>query len=185
MAFNVKNVRFMEEPLEAIIITAAPGIGKTTVFPILAETLPEKSALLDGDSVGCLLPFSLSLEWLDLVQDNIAACAENFAGCGIRYFVTCFCFPSQERLDRLTGLLSNLGYQVHRIALIADDSSLLERNRQRGGCDVRDTAEFAETLRCNKAIKELEGVTSIDTTNISPEHVGQKIIQTILYLTKE
>jgi hypothetical protein len=175
----------MEKSLDAIIITAAPGIGKTTIFPILAEKLPRKSALLDGDNVGCLIPFSLSQEWLNLVQDNIAACAENFARCGIRYFVTCFCLPSQERLNRLTGLLSNLGYQVHSIALIADDDSLLERNRQRGGCDVRDADEFAETLHCNKAIKELEGVTFINTTNMSPEHIGQKIVQTILYLTKE
>ena len=175
----------MEKSLDAIIITAAPGLGKTTILSILAEKLPGKSALLDGDNVGRLIPFSLSREWLNLVQDNIAACAENFARCGIRYFVTCFCLPSQERLNRLTGLLSNLGYQVHSIALIADDDSLLDRNRQRGGCDVQDADEFAETLHCNKAIKELESVHLINTTNMSPEHIGQEIVQTILYLTKE
>lgn len=174
----------MEKSLDAIIITAAPGIGKTTIFSNLAEKLPGKSALLDGDDVGHLIPFSLSQEWLNLVQDNIAACAENFARCGIRYFVTCFCLPSQERLDRLVGLLSNLRYQVHIIALIADDNSLLERNRQRGGCDVRDADEFAETIRCNRAIKELEGVTFIDTTNMNLEHIGEKIAQTILHQTK-
>ena len=35
--------------MDAIIITAAPGMGKTTVFPTIAGKLSEKSALLDGD----------------------------------------------------------------------------------------------------------------------------------------
>jgi hypothetical protein len=174
----------MKKSLDAIIITAAPGIGKTTIFPTLVAKLSEKCALLDGDDVSRLIPFRLTHEWLDLVQDNISACAENFAKCGIRYFITCFCLPTQERIDRLTGLLNDLGYRVHCIALIADDDILLDRNRQRGGCDVRDADEFAETLRCNKGIKELKNVTFIDTSDISVEHIGQKVAHAILSLTR-
>jgi len=175
----------MVQSLDAIIITAAPGIGKTTIFPYLAEKLSEKSALLDGDNVSRLIPFSLSIEWLNLVQDNIAACAENFARCGIRYFITCFCLPTQERLNRLTNLLRNLGYHVCCIALIADNDALLDRLRQRGGCDIRDADDFAEALRCNEGIKKLENVTFINTTSLSSEHVGQEIVRTILSLTKQ
>ena len=174
-----------EKALDAIIITAAPGVGKTTVFEVLARKLPGKAGLLDGDAVGRLVPFRLSEEWLNLVQDNIAACARNFAGCGIRYFVTCFCLPTQERLNRLTGLLRRLGYRVHAIALIADEESLGERNRERGGCEVRDAAEFAEALRCHRGIMQLQGVTFIDTTGMSAERVGQEIVRTIMHLTAE
>jgi len=52
------------------------------------------------------------------------------------------------------------------------------------GCHVKDAEEFAETIRCNKGIKELDGVAFIDTTNMSPEQIGQQIAQTILSLTK-
>ena len=139
---------------------------------------------MDGDDVGHLIPFSLSQEWLDLVQDNISACAENFARCGLRHFVTCFCLPTQERLDRLAGLLNRLEYRVHRIALVADNDTVLDRNRQRGGCDVRDADEFAEALRCNNGIKKLEGVTFIDTKNMDSRQTGEKIVETIMHLTK-
>jgi hypothetical protein len=171
--------------MDAIVITAAPGMGKSTLFASLAEKLPENSAFLDGDEVGHLVPFRLTREWLDLVQDNIAACAANFAKCDVRLLVTAFCLPAQERVDRITKLLEDIGYEVHTVGLVSDNETLLERNRARGGDDIRDAQEFAESLRCNRGIRELKGVTLIDTTDMTVEEAAMTLLHTILDLTGE
>jgi dephospho-CoA kinase len=171
--------------MDAIVITAAPAMGKSTLFASLAERIPGKAAFLDGDEVGRLVPFRLTREWLDLVQDNIAACAANFADCDVRLFVTAFCLPSQERVDRLICLLEKIGYRVHIIALVSDEEALLERNRTRGGDDIRDAEEFASSLECNRGIRELQGVTLIDTTSMSVEQTASQVLRTILDLTRE
>jgi hypothetical protein len=176
---------YRKKLMEAIVITAAPAIGKSTLFASLAEKLPGRSAFLDGDDVGHVVPFHLTRKWLDLVQDNIAACAANFAECGVRCFVTAFCLPSRERVDRLGRLLEEIGCRVHIIGLVSDDETLLERNRARGGEDIRDAEEFAESLRCNRGIRELKGVTLIDTTGIDIEETAVQVLQTIMNLTGE
>jgi len=37
--------------MNIIVITGAPGVGKTTVLPAICERLPQKNGFIDGDSV--------------------------------------------------------------------------------------------------------------------------------------
>ena len=67
-----------------ILITGAPGVGKTTLLPLLAEHLPQRNAFLDGDAVGRTVPLTRTIERLNLIQDNIRVCARNFAAWGAR-----------------------------------------------------------------------------------------------------
>jgi len=171
--------------MDAIVITAAPAMGKSTLFALLAERLPGKSAFLDGDEVGHLAPFQLTREWLDLVQDNIAACGANFAKCGVNLFVTAFCLPAQERVDRLRNLLEESGYKVDFVGLVSNDEVLLQRNRARGGEDTRDAEDFASSLACNRGVRQLKGVTLIDTTDLDVDETAANLLDTILSLTRE
>lgn len=54
------------------------GVGKTTLLRILEKKLLNGYALIDGDDVGRTIPLSISIDWLNLIQDNIIACAKNF-----------------------------------------------------------------------------------------------------------
>ena len=90
--------------MHVIVITGAPGIGKSAVLPHVVALLPEKSAFVDGDCVGRTRPTTRTRERLDLIQDNIRVCADNFARWGARHLVTAFVFPSGERVRRIVGI---------------------------------------------------------------------------------
>ncbi len=64
--------------MRVIIINSAPGVGKTTMLKLLETKLPKGFALMDGDDVGRIVPLNLSIEWLNLIQDNFVSCAKNF-----------------------------------------------------------------------------------------------------------
>ena len=68
--------------MNIIVITGAPGAGKSALLDSLAETLPGKRAYLDGDDVAIVRPFSRDVARRTLIQDNICACAKNFADWG-------------------------------------------------------------------------------------------------------
>ena len=62
------------------IINSAPGIGKSTLLSKLHISLPNDFAILDGDDVGRVTPYTNSIEWLNLIQDNMISCCNNFKG---------------------------------------------------------------------------------------------------------
>jgi hypothetical protein len=153
----------------AFIITAAPGVGKTTIMSHLLHKLPDDSAMIDGDELGRIHPWSLSIEWLNLIQDNIVKCAENFRNYGKKYFVTTFCLPTQERLERLTMKLSALGYQVHSFALIVSNENLEKRHIERNEDKQLNYEDFDESQKCNNAIRKLTRVHFIDINDVTAE----------------
>ena len=160
--------------MDVIVITGVPGVGKTALLFPLSDALAGKIARLDGDDVGRTKPIQRTRERLDLIQDNICACANNFASWGARYFLICFVLPTQERLDRMVGLLHRAGYRVWVVALVADEDVLLERHKQKG--DWAAVSDYlGEAVGCNRAIRELQGVTFVDTTNMGVQKIVNKL----------
>ena len=163
--------------MTVILITGAPAVGKTTLLPVLADVLPEKNAFLDGDAVGRTRPLTRTIERLSLIQDNICACADNFASWGAQYFVACFVLPSQERMDRICGKLRQAGHSVVPVALIADDEVLTRRIRTKGQDHGQDHESIQSTLACNVGVKALQGVHVIDTTDAALCEIAEKIAE--------
>ena len=166
--------------MKVILLTGAPGVGKSTLLPLLGEALPAPAAFLDGDAVGCTRPTERTLERLNLIQDNIVACARNFARWGATHLIAGYVLPSQERLERLRGLLRTDGFPVLAVALVADDEALVRRCR--GQCDRpawrhAEDEYIAESLGCNAGVKSLANVLTIDTTGMSPDDVVRTIAQ--------
>lgn len=91
--------------MNAIIINAAPGVGKTTLLKLLEDKLLNDFAVIDGDDVGRTIPLENTVDWLNLIQNNIVDCAKNFKDYNIETLIISFIFPSQERLQRLVNLL--------------------------------------------------------------------------------
>ena len=163
--------------MQIIVITGAPGVGKSAVLPIVAERLPEKTAWLDGDCVGRTRPTDRTRERLDLIQDNIRACAETFAACGADSVVTAFVFPSSERVQRISDILRAPGHTVSVVGLVADDAILLSRHKQKDGHHSHDPECLQEAILCNTNIRNLDGVDTIDTTGMSLEEMASAIIK--------
>ena len=161
--------------MTVILITGAPAVGKTTLLPVLADVLPEKNAFLDGDAVGRTRPLTRTIERLSLIQDNICACADNFASWGAQYFVACFVFPSQERMDRICGKLRDAGHFVVPVALVADEDALIDRVKAKGQDHGQDCDSIQATLGCNASVKTLRGVHFVDTTDASVSDIAERI----------
>ncbi len=167
------------ERMKTLLITGSPGIGKSTLLPLIADRLPEKNAFVDGDDVGRTRPLTRTIEKLNIMQDNICSCANNYAKWGAEYFLTAFVWPSQERIDRIVRLLHEAGHHVLVIALIADDEALVHRHKKKVEAYGRDAECIRDAVACNNGVKALKNVTFIDTTRMDVEDVVKNILKHI------
>jgi len=162
--------------MNIIVITGAPGVGKTTVLPAICERLPQKNGFIDGDSVGRTKPLDIELERLNLIQDNIYACAQNFQKWGAEWFVAGFVLPTQEKIQRLTDALKKLDCRVHIIGLVADKETLSKRNKEKNESYGRDPGSILGAIELDEMIKEIKGIHIIDTTALSLIQVADKVV---------
>jgi predicted ABC-type ATPase len=160
---------------KAFIITAAPGVGKTTLLPLLEPHLPHSTAVLDGDSVGRINPWALTVFWLNLVQDNIIACASVFLKNGLSNFVTAFCLPSTERIERIVNGLSKVGYDPYIIAMFVDNDELKRRHISRGALFPDENDLLQSSVELNETIKKLECHSKFDSSKMSVEIAAREL----------
>lgn len=165
--------------MNAIIINSAPGVGKTTLLKMFEKKLLNGYALIDGDDVGRIIPLSISIDWLNLIQDNIIACAKNFKDYNTKTLIISFVFPSQERVQRLVSLLKKEGISVYHITLICEPSILKERIVKRNTTKIMNPER---AIQCNNQITKLQSDYSINTTKKSPEEVGDIVCELVMKL---
>lgn len=159
--------------MDVIVVNGAPGVGKSTVLRAMADLVPPGSAMFDGDDVARVRPHRLSLEWLNLVQENLLACAENFRNFGVNHLFIAFPFPSQERVDRLNRAFGERGFGMRWVSLLADAQYQRER------LVVRNPRLYhnLETLAgYNEQVKALAGVPRIDTTAKTLDQVAAEVV---------
>jgi broad-specificity NMP kinase len=162
--------------MNAIIINSAPGVGKTTLLRLLENKLSEGYAMIDGDDVARTVPLVNSTAWLDLMQDNIAACAKNYHAYCIRTLLVSFVFPTWERLRRLAGLLEREGFAVFHLRLLCRADELEKRMR------IRNTQRMVSrerALELNRQIEELSSEYAVDTTGKTVEQVAETVCEKI------
>jgi gluconate kinase len=164
------------------ILNAAPGCGKTSVMNILQYKLPKGYAFIDGDDVCRLSSAEINLEWLNLMQDNIVACAKNYYDYGNEHIIICFVFPSKERFERLKNLLEMYSLRVAHIVMSSEEQEVERRIRQR---NTQKLISIERALECNKNIKLIKADFSIDTTYIQIERVADDIYDFIIKTTSD
>jgi predicted ABC-type ATPase len=161
------------------ILTAAPGVGKTTILPSLLPLLPKSSAVIDGDAVARIHPWELTMFWLNLVQDNILACARVFMNNGISNIVATFCLPSMERIERLSTGLVQIGYRHFIISLYVDDIELRKRHVSRGAIYPVEEDLLKSCIELNNAIRLLKNVLMFDITHLCAGDSAKVIAEAI------
>jgi ABC-type cobalamin/Fe3+-siderophores transport system ATPase subunit len=154
--------------MKVIILNASPGAGKTTLLKQLEKNLPEGSAIIDGDDVGRIVPIKLTIEWLNLIQDNIVSCANNFKQYGTKTLVISFVLPTKERVSRLENKLRRLGMETQMICMHCADKILEERITSRNTSKI---VNVERALEINTKIKDLNANICIDTSGMSPQEV--------------
>lgn len=90
-----------------------------------------------------------------------------------------FVFPTQERVQRLVNLLKKEGNSVYHITLTCESSVLEERIIKRNTSKIMNPQR---AIQCNSKIRKLQSDYSINTTQKSPEEVGDIVCELITKL---
>lgn len=88
-------------------------------------------------------------------------------------------FPSQERVQRLVSLLEKEGISVYHIILIWEPSILKERIVKRNTTKIMNPKR---AFQCNNQITKIQSDYSINTTQKSPEEVGDIVCGLVMKL---
>ncbi|MBU5351124.1 AAA family ATPase [Paenibacillus silvae] len=115
------------------MISGPPGVGKSTTSQQLVQTL-SKSAYISGDDISHIPVNGRGKPWLcketyDLTWKNILSITRNLLEQDYDVVIDYVTFPSE--VEWLVQQLSNLEYQVVYVVLLADQSTLLNRDQLR------------------------------------------------------
>lgn len=161
----------------AYIINSAPGVGKSTLLRNLHLRLPDGFAIIDGDDVGRIIPYQNNINWLNVIQDNIADCCLNFKRYGNKNCIISFVFPGEERLNRITQLLNARGFEIVHILLECNEHEIERR------ITIRDTSRLINIENAKRLSREMSALSvdfKVDTTRIGADQVTDIILAYIL-----
>jgi len=158
---------------KVVLITGAPGVGKSAVASILLERLPE-SIWLDGDDVWRMNPFRVNGTTTAMVESNIQFVLRNFLSAGFAYVILSWVLHRQAIIDRILEGLAGLEYEPFLFTLVCEEEALkarLEDDPSRQG-----VTELA--LRRLRESRELE-TRKIDVTRRGTEEIVEEILREI------
>lgn len=154
--------------MNVFLINSAPGVGKSTLLKNLQKIIKSNFAFIDGDDLGRINPTKLSREWLNLIQDNIVSCIDNYFNYGIDNTIVSFVFPTQERVERITKLLNNEKFKIYHIVLVCDKHILLKRVNIRNSQKIINVDDIS---KYDSMIRKLKCDYIIDTTNMDEKEL--------------
>jgi adenylylsulfate kinase-like enzyme len=151
-----------------IIVTGAPGSGKTkTVRALMESTL--NSAAIDGDAFLGINPFSRTMEERLLQYKNIASVAKNYYENGYKTIFISFVY-TQTQLKMQIELLEPID-KVEIFVLVPNEKTLRDRHAN----DSYSREAIEPSLELNNKMAELEDVHIIDNSDMTIELVVMQI----------
>ncbi len=147
-------------------VTGPPGAGKTTLVKALAQKCPFQSAYIDGDDLGNTRPGGLDNARLELIENNLVSCLDNFRAWGANYVFCAWVFEHPHRIEAFTERVRGAGYPFQVAALDAPIDELVHRIQTRP--DPRFvTNDAGKNLieRIRRRQGKMRGVTHIDSSH--------------------
>ncbi|WP_020574341.1 AAA family ATPase [Actinopolymorpha alba] len=164
-----------------LIITGAPGAGKSTVSLLVAQALA-RTALLNGDQLNRLIisgrvwalgePADEAARQVRLCNENLCALAANFADSGFTPVID-WIVPDREQLDFYLHLLSPR--RVLLVVLAPSIDVCRHRNTIR---DPDDQFFFEGYEALESSMRDGFGTVGwwFDTSDLTPEETARQII---------
>lgn len=159
-----------------MLITGAPGIGKSAVARELMSRLPG-SAWLDGDDVWRAHPFRVDQTTKAMVVDNIAYVLAGFLKAGYRHAILSWVLHRQETIEdilRLVNARCGVEYSLHVFTLTADEATFRDRWAAGGRGPVAELA--LDRLEQSRALATRQ----VDTVGRSPAEIADELAGAVL-----
>lgn len=152
-----------------VIITGAPGSGKTKTSKLLFETT-DNSAWVDGDSALTTNPFDRNKQ-RHLRYKNIASLVNNYIEEGFINIFISFVYARNEDIKEQISLLNEKETVIKVFALVANAETLNKRHLN----DDYKRVNVESSIELNNKINELGNAEKIDNSNLSIEEVAKII----------
>lgn len=168
---------------KVVVLIGPNGVGKSTTAKIFMQQ-HEKCAYIDSDACRAINPFPLTPETKKVVIENIYSLFKNYLLCiDIEMIVFPYGFHGERKeiFDTVMKRLLDDGITFEMITIVLKCS--LEDNIKRAIADGRDKERIERGIKNTFNFYDEFNGPSIDTTDLSPEEVVNKI-ETIMYLYK-
>ena len=166
---------------QVILITGAPGIGKTTSAQLLAQNLPGITAYCCGDVfVLAVTPLEINDDRRLFLRRNLASFVKHAAEHKYDWVILDCVIPSDEFIFKLmedTGLPST---RFKIISLLAHREAHRERLLPKVKEGMANEANFAACYEWTDQIRKLKMAASIDTTNDNEHETMARIMEIVL-----
>ena len=155
-----------------ILIGGEAWTGKSTCAEILYQRL-DNSAWLDGDDVWRVNPWSVDDPRLRTSDINIAFVLQTYLRSKFDYVILTSIVVSVPSIaERILERITGVEYELVFITLMADETTLTDRARNRDNNRDPHFIVLEQTKRLTDAVK-------IDTANKSPEEVVDEMVAVI------
>lgn len=159
--------------MKIIMLTGAPGAGKTTIGSLLVDSCPHRAALIETDAFACISPWRVDDAFHALVGANIRQAVANYRVWGAEVLVISGVIVPGGIFDEIQPLLAReaSAWSIYGLQARKD---VLERRIWRDE-KPQNPRERIRWLELNQKIEALPGRELIDTTTMTPEAVVDEI----------
>lgn len=162
-----------------IVITGAPGVGKSSVARELLSQLPDKSVWIDTDDLIRVKPWHVDLSLCELAALNLLACVDNFKHWKARIILVSGAIVPGGIFSCLNEYSADKGCQEWQFFGLQANSDTL-RKRIESDLEHFDESEISERLswlHFNELVAAIPGCKMIDTSNLTYIEVAKLILE--------
>lgn len=155
---------------ELIFLGGPPGVGKSTVAPLVARELAD-SAWLDGDDVWRIHPLEVTPRSRGIVERNITSCLQTFLQARISYVLLAWVLHRQDLIERLLAPLRAHSEAVHVLHLVARPPVLSSR------C-AAESQKIRLASRARDRLFQIQSLPypKIDTSDLTPGQAARAVV---------
>lgn len=159
-----------------LILTGAPGTGKTETAKRLIFRCPQRSACIDTDRIVDLWPFRVDEDFNELFYANLTACLLNYGKYGAQVIVISGVILPEGIYHRLKAFENEMpAYSWHYYGLTASPECVAQRIRNDSkGQDTDGRLQFSYML---EQVYEIPGCHVLKTDSMSLEEITDYIAQ--------
>ncbi|MCI5108283.1 MAG: ATP-binding protein [Candidatus Pacebacteria bacterium] len=158
-----------------LLLDGMTGSGKTTTTNLLSKQLP-RTALLGMDRIKFFISdFERGTRDNNIAKDITLLMAKKYLDLGLSVIID-QSFKTEEEIEKYDSLAKDFGVPCIKVQLYSDPDIALERVVKRTKETKSDLPkERVERNIKNFSTRESLGFITIDTTNLKPEEVVQKV----------